>query len=160
MCEPGDSWRRIIRQVLDKDRWERHRRVCFEHDNDTKSESTENVQSAVVKKTVRFKKFHSVIRGDMGLSDRKRRTNYSRVDTMFYRCRNGYQSLQGHAVHEGIMELNPVELTIYYMEQACARTAALDTGDGSRMAHYYHIGNWISLGDITGFRPVTAQDGS
>ena len=55
--------------MLDKGRWERNRRVCFEHGKVTKSESAENdVQSEVVKKTVRavkktvsFKKFYSVI---------------------------------------------------------------------------------------------------
>ena len=48
MCGSGDSWRRIIRQVLDKDRWQRHRRVCFEHDSETKLESTENDSRSVV----------------------------------------------------------------------------------------------------------------
>ena len=66
-----------------------------------------------VKKTVSFKKFYSVIRGDMGLTDRRRQASYDRADTMFLRCREGSQSLQGHAVHEGIMELNPVELGIW-----------------------------------------------
>ena len=54
----------------------------------------------------------SVIRGDMGPTDRKRRTNYSKVDTMFHRCRDGFQLLQDHAVHKGIMELNLVGLAV------------------------------------------------
>ena len=49
----------------------------------------------------------------MGLSDRKRRTNYSKAGTMFHRCRGGLPSLRGHAVHKGIMEFNPVELAIW-----------------------------------------------
>jgi len=66
-----------------------------------------------VKKPLNFKKFYSVIRGDMGLTDRRRETDCGRADTMFFRCRDGSQSLQGHAVHEGIMELNTMELGIW-----------------------------------------------
>ena len=123
MCESGDPWRQIIRKILDKDKWERYRRAVRDTDSedtnnkDNDSEDTiellEGEQTVDVKKTVSFKKFYSVIRGDIGLTDRRRRRNYDRVDTMFLRCREGSQSLQGHAVHDGIMELNPVELGIW-----------------------------------------------
>ena len=64
------------------------------------------------KKKVKFEKFYRVIQGDMELTDRRRETNYGRADTMFLRCRDGFQWFQSHVVHEGIMELNPVELGI------------------------------------------------
>jgi hypothetical protein len=112
----------MIRKILDKDKWERYRRAVWDIDSeDTDSEGNDSEgtieslggeQKVDVKKTVSFKKFYSVIRGDMGLTDR-RRLPFTRVDTMFLRCIKGSQSLQGHAVHEGIMELNPVELGIW-----------------------------------------------
>ena len=113
----------MIRKMLDKDKWERYRRAVWVIDSeDTDSEGNDSEdtieslggeQKVAVKKTVSFKKFYSVIRGDMGLTDRRREADYDRADTMFLRCRDGSQSLQGHAVHEGIMELDPVELGIW-----------------------------------------------
>ena len=123
MCESGDPWRQIIRKTLDKDKWGRYRRAVWDTDSevtdseDNNSEDTikslEGEQTVDVKKTVSFKKFYSVIRGDMGLTDRRRERSYDRAGNMFLRCKEGSQSLQGHAVHEGIMELNPVELGIW-----------------------------------------------
>ena len=123
MCESGDPWRQMIRKILDKDKWERYRRAVWDIDSeDTDSEGNDSEdtieslggeQKVDVKKTVSFKKFYSVIRGDMGLTDRRRQANYGRADTMFLRCKDGFQSLRGHAVHEGIMELNTMELGIW-----------------------------------------------
>lgn len=123
MCELEDVWQRMIRRVLDKDKWARYRRavrVVDSEDTDSKdndsedtTESLESEQTVAVKKTVSFKKFYSVIRKNMGLTDRRRERSYDRADTMFLRCKEGSQSLQGHAVHEGIMELDPVELGIW-----------------------------------------------
>jgi len=129
MCESGDPWRQMIRKILDKDKWERYRRAVWDIDSeDTDSEGNDSEdtieslggeQKVDVKKTVSFKKFYSVIRGDMGLTDRRRQANYGRADTMFLRCKDGFQSLRGHAVHEGIMELDPVELRIWNGHVRC-----------------------------------------
>ena len=69
--------------------------------------------TSVEKKTARFGISIPIILGGMGLTDRKSGTNYSRADTMFHRYRVESQSLQGHAIHEGIMELNLVEPAVW-----------------------------------------------
>ena len=66
--------------MLDKDKWARLRRAVWATDSeDTDSEgndsedtieSLESVQTVAVRKSVSFKKFYSVIRADMGLTDR------------------------------------------------------------------------------------------
>ena len=67
MCESGDPWRRMIRKILDKDRWERYRRAVWDTDSeDTDSEDMielldEGEQTVTVKKAVSFRKFYSVI---------------------------------------------------------------------------------------------------
>ena len=85
--------------MLDKDKWARYRRAVWVTDSeDTDSEGndggnttelSESEQTVVVKKTVSFKKFYSVIREDMGLTDRRRERSYDRADTMFPRCKKG-----------------------------------------------------------------------
>ena len=83
------------------------------NDSEDTTESLGGEQTVAIKKSVSFKKFYSVIKADMGLTDRRREGSYDRADTMFLRCKKGSQSLRGHAVHEGIMELDPVELGIW-----------------------------------------------
>ena len=93
-------------------------------DEVSECESMDGEQPVVVKKTVRFKKLHRVIRGDMGLTDRRRRTIANRADTLLLCCRDGCQPLQGLTAHEGIMELTTLIKSggARNVELACANT--------------------------------------
>ena len=85
--------------MLDKDKWERYRRAVWDIDSeDTDSEGNDSEgtieslggeQKVDVKKTVSFKKFYSVIRGDMGLTDRRREATTTGQTQCSYDAKKG-----------------------------------------------------------------------